>query len=119
MCNLIISNPCKFMFFFSYRFSVNNPFLYFYFFIFFLGGGGEISITSLQSLRFWNVDRLLHVINISYHNIWGTRHCRLHSQSFHHTGIPGVHRFRRHTYADPEDSREWWCLYIQKQCHII
>lgn len=118
MCNLIISNPCKFMFFFSYRFSVNNPFLYFYFFIFFFGGG-EISITSLQSLRFWNVDRLLHVINISYHSIWGTRHCRLHSQSFHHTGIPGVHRFRRHTYADPEDSREWWCLYIQKQCHII
>lgn len=56
MCNLIISNPCKFMFFFSYRFSVNNPFLYFYFFIFFfLGGGGDFNNkpTEFKILECW------------------------------------------------------------------
>lgn len=50
---------------------------------------------------------------VSYHSIWGTHRCRLHSRSFRHTEIPGVHRFRRHTYADPEGSHEWWCLHLE------
>lgn len=86
------------------------PFVYYFSSIFFLNTNNKCtSVLEIGMLT----DSTTCLTTVSYHSIWGTHRCRLHSRSFRHTEIPGVHRFRRHTYADPEGSHEWWCLHLE------